>query len=64
MQSLILTTGGYTRVYAVSSLRIFENYGEGIALAYQAGVNLVDVCEWYGSSYWNGLARECSISRC
>jgi succinate dehydrogenase flavoprotein subunit len=55
MQSLILTTGGYTRVYAVSSLRIFENYGEGIALAYQAGVNLVDMemvrfilLEWFG----------------
>src|ERR1044072_4553764 len=26
-KSLILATGGYTRVYAVSSSRIFENYG-------------------------------------
>src|ERR687897_237545 len=29
--SLILAAGGYTRVYTVSSSRIFENYGEGIA---------------------------------
>ncbi|MFL6327104.1 MAG: FAD-binding protein, partial [Nitrososphaeraceae archaeon] len=28
-RSLILAAGGYTRVYAVSSSRIFENYGEG-----------------------------------
>jgi succinate dehydrogenase / fumarate reductase, flavoprotein subunit len=42
-KSLILATGGYTRVYAVSSSRIFENYGEGIALAYEAGVDLVDM---------------------
>ena len=41
-KSLILAAGGYTRVYAVSSSRIFENYGEGIALAYEAGVDLVD----------------------
>src|SRR5919107_812185 len=31
-KSLILATGGYTRVYSVSSSRIFENYGEGVAL--------------------------------
>ena len=41
--SLILATGGYTRVYSVSSSRIFENYGEGVALAYEAGVDLVDM---------------------
>jgi succinate dehydrogenase / fumarate reductase, flavoprotein subunit len=41
--SLILAAGGYTRVYTVSSSRIFENYGEGIALAYEAGVNLIDM---------------------
>ena len=41
--SLILAAGGYTRVYEVSSSRIFENYGEGIALAYEAGVDLVDM---------------------
>ncbi|MFL6347332.1 MAG: FAD-binding protein [Nitrososphaeraceae archaeon] len=42
-KSLILAAGGYTRVYAVSSSRIFENYGEGIDLAYEAGVDLVDM---------------------
>src|SRR5215216_6944373 len=41
--SLILAAGGYTRVYSVSSSRTFENYGEGIALAYEAGVDLVDM---------------------
>ena len=42
-KSLILSTGGYTRVYAVSSSRIFENYGEGVTLAYEAGADLVDM---------------------
>ena len=42
-KSLILATGGYTRVYSVSSSRISENYGEGIALAYEAGADLVDM---------------------
>ena len=42
-KSLILAAGGYTRVFAVSSSRAFENYGEGIALAYEAGVDLVDM---------------------
>jgi succinate dehydrogenase / fumarate reductase, flavoprotein subunit len=42
-KSLVLATGGYTRVYAVSSSRIFENYGEGMILAYEAGVDLVDM---------------------
>ena len=41
--SLILATGGYARVYSVSSSRIFENYGEGVALAYEADVDLVDM---------------------
>jgi succinate dehydrogenase / fumarate reductase, flavoprotein subunit len=40
---VILATGGYTRVYSVSSSRIFENYGDGVALAYEAGVDLVDM---------------------
>src|SRR5215208_1731601 len=40
---VILATGGYTRVYPVSSSRIFENYGDGIALAYETGVDLVDM---------------------
>ena len=42
-KSLILAAGGYTRVFAVSSSRIFENYGEGIALAYEIGIDLVDM---------------------
>src|SRR5215210_6055156 len=42
-KSLILAAGGYTRVYAVSSSRIFENHGEGAALAYEAGADLVDM---------------------
>jgi succinate dehydrogenase/fumarate reductase flavoprotein subunit len=41
--SLILAAGGYTRVYSNSSSRIFENYGEGVALAYDAGADLVDM---------------------
>jgi succinate dehydrogenase / fumarate reductase, flavoprotein subunit len=42
-KSLLLAAGGYTRVYPVSSSRLFENYGEGITLAYEAGVDLVDM---------------------
>src|SRR5918992_2048767 len=42
-KSLILATGGYIRVYSVSSSRIFENYGEGVAFAYEAGPDLVDM---------------------
>jgi succinate dehydrogenase/fumarate reductase flavoprotein subunit len=41
--SLILAAGGYTRVYSISSSRIFENYGEGMALASDAGTDLVDM---------------------
>ncbi len=42
-KSLILASGGYTRVYSISSSRIYEHYGEGIDLAYEAGVDLVDM---------------------
>jgi succinate dehydrogenase / fumarate reductase, flavoprotein subunit len=42
-KSLILAAGGYTRVYEVSSSRIFENYGKGMVLAYEAGADLVDM---------------------
>jgi succinate dehydrogenase/fumarate reductase flavoprotein subunit len=42
-KSLILAAGGYTRVYAVSSSRSFENHGEGMVLAYEAGADLVDM---------------------
>jgi succinate dehydrogenase/fumarate reductase flavoprotein subunit len=40
---VILAAGGYSRVYAVSSSRSSENYGEGVTLAYEAGVYLVDM---------------------
>jgi succinate dehydrogenase/fumarate reductase flavoprotein subunit len=42
-RSLTLAAGGYTRVYPVSSSRLIENYGEGVALAYEAGADLVDM---------------------
>jgi succinate dehydrogenase / fumarate reductase, flavoprotein subunit len=42
-KSLILAAGGYTRVYSVSSSRVFENYGDGMALANEAGAELVDM---------------------
>jgi succinate dehydrogenase / fumarate reductase, flavoprotein subunit len=42
-KSLILAAGGYTRVYEVSSSRVFENHGEGMTLAYEAGIDLVDM---------------------
>jgi succinate dehydrogenase flavoprotein subunit len=42
-RSLILAGGGYTRVYEVSSSRIFENHGEGMVLAYNAGADLIDM---------------------
>ncbi|HKQ22424.1 MAG TPA: FAD-binding protein, partial [Nitrososphaeraceae archaeon] len=42
-KSLTLAAGGYTRVYSVSSSRSFENYGEGMLLAYEAGAELVDM---------------------
>src|ERR671920_2292566 len=42
-KSLILAACGYARVYSVSSSRNFENYGEGVALAYEAGAHLVDM---------------------
>ena len=41
--SLILAAGGYSRVYTPCSSRIFENYGEGAALAYEAGADLIDM---------------------
>lgn len=42
-KSLILASGGYTRVYSISSSRNYEHYGEGIELGYKAGVDLVDM---------------------
>jgi len=42
-KSLVLASGGYTRVYLISSSRNYEHYDEGIDLAYEAGVDLVDM---------------------
>lgn len=42
-KSLILVAGGFTRVYKVNSSRISENCGEGVTLAYEAGIDLVDM---------------------
>ena len=42
-KSLILAAGEYTRVYSVSSSKVFENYGDGMASAYEAGAELVDM---------------------
>jgi succinate dehydrogenase / fumarate reductase flavoprotein subunit len=42
-KSLILASGGYTRVYSISSSRNYEHYGEGIELAYEVGNELVDM---------------------
>jgi aspartate oxidase len=41
--SVILAAGGYSHVYTPSSSRIFENYGEGVALAYDVGADLIDM---------------------
>lgn len=40
---VVLAGGGYSRLYHVSSSRNFENYGEGLFLAYDAGVDLIDM---------------------
>lgn len=40
---IILAGGGYARAYALNSSRPFENYGEGVALAYEAGADLIDM---------------------
>ena len=40
---VILAAGGYSRVYVPSSSRVFENYGERIALAYDAAADLIDM---------------------
>jgi succinate dehydrogenase / fumarate reductase flavoprotein subunit len=42
-KAVILAGGGYSNVYAVSSSRISENYGESIYLAFEVGAELVDM---------------------
>ena len=42
-KSIILATGGFSRVFARSSSRSFENNGDGIKLAYDVGVSFMDM---------------------
>ncbi len=42
-KAVILASGGYSRIYSVSSSRSYENLGDGIALAYDAGCELMDM---------------------
>jgi succinate dehydrogenase / fumarate reductase flavoprotein subunit len=40
---VIIAGGGYSNVYAISSSRISENYGKGVSLAFESGVELIDM---------------------
>jgi succinate dehydrogenase / fumarate reductase, flavoprotein subunit len=42
-KSVVLATGGYSRVFRRSSSRIFENTGDGVKLALNAGAHLQDM---------------------
>ncbi len=42
-KAVILATGGYSRVYRRSTSRAWENTGDGIMLAYDAGAELQDM---------------------
>ena len=42
-KAVVLATGGYSRLYRRSSSRIFENTGDGVTLAYNAGAALADM---------------------
>jgi succinate dehydrogenase / fumarate reductase, flavoprotein subunit len=42
-KSVVLAMGGYSRVYKRSSSRLFENTGDGVSLAYDAGAELQDM---------------------
>jgi succinate dehydrogenase/fumarate reductase flavoprotein subunit len=39
----VLATGGYSRLYSVSSSRVYENFGDGVAMAFDAGAELMDM---------------------
>jgi succinate dehydrogenase/fumarate reductase flavoprotein subunit len=39
----VLATGGYSRLYSRSSSRVFENFGDGVAMAFVAGAELMDM---------------------
>ena len=40
---VVLATGGFSRVYNPSSSRNFENFGEGVALAYESGAAIANM---------------------
>ena len=40
---VLLAAGGYSRIYKRSSSRAYENFGDGIRLAYDAGAELQDM---------------------
>lgn len=40
-KSVVLAAGGYSKLYSRSSSRSYENHGDGAALAFDAGVDLV-----------------------
>jgi len=42
-RATVLATGGYSRLYSRSSSRVFENFGEGVAMAYNIGATLMDM---------------------
>ncbi len=42
-KSVVLAAGGYTKLYSRSSSRSYENHGDGAALAFDAGIPLVDM---------------------
>src|SRR3989344_5082846 len=39
----VLATGGYSRLYERSSSRIFENFGDGVSMAFHSGAELMDM---------------------
>lgn len=42
-KAVVIAAGGYSKIYSRSSSRGFENHGDGAALAFEAGVPLVDM---------------------
>src|SRR5437879_10134334 len=40
---VVLATGGYSRIYSVSSSRPYENFGDGVSLALESGCELMDM---------------------
>lgn len=42
-KAVVIAAGGYSKIYSRSSSRGFENHGDGAALAFEAGIPLVDM---------------------